>query len=73
MLDITQYLIANPLIALGLGILVALCVYNLLRREMKVAIGMWLAILAVLFYVHVQAAARYADEQDLVQPPALSQ
>jgi hypothetical protein len=73
MLDITQYLIANPLVGIGLGILVLLCIYNVLRRQMRVAVGIWLVVLAVLFYVHRQAAQAYADmpDTDLVQPPGV--
>jgi hypothetical protein len=40
---------------------------------MRVAVGIWLVVLAVLFYVHRQAAQAYADmpDTDLVQPPGV--
>ena len=55
MLPITYFLIANPFIALGLIILIALCVYNVFRRQLRIAIGLWALIIVVLFYIHLQA------------------
>lgn len=55
MLPITYYLIGNPFIALGLAILVLVCIYNILRRQVRVAAGLWLLIIVVLLYSYVQA------------------
>lgn len=76
MLPITLYLIDNPMVAVGLVILIALCIVNVLRRQARVAMGAWLLVLVVLFYIHTQAK-RPAFEapvlpanamEDLVQP-----
>ena len=68
---ITLYLIANPLIGLGLGLLALLCAYNALRRQGRIAMGMWLAVVVVLFYVYVQVSGEAAemDDSELVAPP----
>jgi len=68
---ITLYLIANPLIGIGLGLLVLLCTYNALRRQGRIAMGMWLAVVVVLFYVYVQVSGEAAemDDSELVAPP----
>ena len=54
--SITYYLIANPLIALGLGLLVLTCIYSVVRRQIRSAMGLWFLIIIVLFYIHVQLA-----------------
>ena len=72
MLSITNFLIANPMVAMGLIILVALCIYNVLRRQARVAMGSWLLILVVLFYIYSQTSrpgAEIADESDEVELP----
>jgi hypothetical protein len=61
MLSITLYLIANPMIALGLIILVVLGIYNVLRRQASMAMGSWLLILVVLFYIYSQTSRPGAD------------
>ena len=68
---ITLYLIANPLIGIGLGLLVLLSSYNALRRQGRIAMGMWLAVVVVLFYVYVQVSGEAAemDDSELVAPP----
>ena len=60
MLSITYYLMGNPLIAAGLVILVLLCIYNILRRQVRVASGLWLVIVVVLLYVYVQATSEWS-------------
>ena len=75
MRDVTLYLIANPLIAIGTALLGLLFVYNMMRRQVRIAVGMWLAIVAVLFYVLVQVSAE-TDElssSDMVAPPGAQQ
>ena len=69
--EFTLYLIANPLIGIGLGMLGLLCVYNILRRQGRVAMGLWLLIVVVLFYVYVQISGEAAEMNDseLVAPP----
>ena len=62
MLPITYFLIANPFIALGLIILIALCIYNVFRRQVRVALGLWALIIVVLFYIHIQAGQGMEDE-----------
>ena len=66
MLPITYYLIANPLIACGLAILVVLCIANVLRRRVRIAIGLWLVILVTLVYVYMQAAIEQRELPDTV-------
>ena len=66
MLPITYYLIANPLIAIGLAILVVLCIANVLRRRVRTALGLWLVILATLVYVYMQAAIEQRERPDTV-------
>jgi hypothetical protein len=69
--DVTLYLIANPLIAIGVGLLALLTVYNVLRGQVRVAMGMWLTLMASLFYVWVQISAQdLPSDDELVQPPA---
>lgn len=72
--DVTLYLIANPLIGIGLGLLVLLCGYNLLRRQTRIAMGLWLIIVAVAFYVYVQVLNESAelDKTEMVTPPVTS-
>ena len=65
MLQITLYLIENTLVAMGLAILVALCIYNVLRRQVRVALAAWLLILVVLFYIHSQVGLPMEYEADL--------
>ena len=67
MLPITNYLIVNPMIAMGLIILVLLCIYNVFRRQVRVAMGAWMLILVVLFYVHTQTRSG-ADGPDDFDP-----
>ncbi len=69
--EFTLYMIANPLIGIGLGMLGLLCVYNILRRQGRVAMGLWLLIVVVLFYVYVQISGEAAEMNDseLVAPP----
>ena len=69
--EFTLYMIANPLLGIGLGMLGLLCVYNILRRQGRVAMGMWLLIIVVLFYVYVQISGEAAEMNDseLVAPP----
>ena len=55
MLPITTYLLGNPLVAIGLGILVLLCIYNVLRKQVRVAMGLWLLVFVVLFYIYRQS------------------
>ena len=64
MLSLTNYLIANPMIAMGLVILILLCIYNVLRRQARVAMGSWLLILVVLFYIYSQTSRPGADGAD---------
>lgn len=69
--DVTLFLIANPLIAIGVGLLALLTIYNVLRRQVRVAMGMWLTLMASLFYIWVQIGAQNLPSDDeLVQPPA---
>jgi|TARA_B100001964_G_C13750735_1_gene387369 lipopolysaccharide export LptBFGC system permease protein LptF len=73
--DVTLYLIANPLIAIGTALLGLLFVYNMMRRQVRIAVGMWLAIVAVLFYVLVQVSAETDELSDIemVAPPGAQQ
>ena len=71
----TQFLIANPYIAIGLAILVALLVHNLLRRQVRTALTLWLITMVVLIYVWLQVT-RGDDpigDTELVQPPPAMQ
>ena len=72
---VTLYLIANPLIAIGTALLGLLFVYNMMRRQVRIAVGMWLAIVAVLFYVFVQVSAEPDELGDIemVAPPGAQQ
>ncbi|MBT3342737.1 MAG: hypothetical protein HN712_10780 [Gemmatimonadetes bacterium] len=54
MLDLTNYLIANPLVAAGLGILALLVLHNLRRGQPRIAIGMALLIFVTVFYISRQ-------------------
>jgi hypothetical protein len=67
MLAITYYLIANPLIAIGLAILIVLCIYNIFRRQVRVAVGMWFLVIVVLLYAYRQTAA----DRELPPPPQI--
>ena len=67
MLSITMYLMSHPLVAIGLGILVLLCIYNVLRRQVRVAMGLWLLMLVVLFYIYMQAADLHPDTAEAVE------
>lgn len=71
MYDVTLYLMANPLIATGLGLLALLTIYNVLRGQTRVALGMWLVFVAALFYVWVQVSSdrEGIDDAELVEPP----
>ena len=75
MRDVTLYLIANPLIAIGTALLGLLFVYNMMRRQVRIAVGMWLAIVAVLYYVLVQVSAETDELSDIemVAPPGAQQ
>lgn len=77
---IERFLAANPLVAVGLGILAVLCVHNLLRRQVRVAVSLWLLIVVTLFFISRQPVRRDAppplppDDLDvpageLVRPP----
>lgn len=69
MLTITYYMIANPLIALGLAILIVLFLYNTLRRQARIALGLWLLMVVVFVYIYVQSsdqARRWAEEASAV-------
>lgn len=73
MLAITYYLIGNPLVALGLALLILLCFYNVLRRQTRTAFSLWLVIVVVFIYVYVQAAEqarRYAPQDRTSTAPA---
>jgi hypothetical protein len=69
--EFTLYLIANPLIGIGLVLLGLLCLYNIVRRQGRVAMGMWMLMVVVLFYVYVQVSAESAElnDSELVAPP----
>ena len=69
--EFTLYLIANPLIGIGLVLLGLLCLYNIVRRQGRVAMGMWMLMVVVLFYVYVQVSAESAElnDSELVDPP----
>jgi len=56
MVAITYFLIGNPLVALGLAILILLCIYNVLRRQVRTAMGLWLLIIVVFVYVYAHSA-----------------
>ena len=64
MLPITYYLMANPFVALGLALLILLCIYNIFRRQVRAALGLWLLVIIVLFYVKVQVT-----DDELEGPP----
>ena len=68
--EFTLYLIANPLIGIGLVLLGLLCLYNIVRRQGRVAMGMWMLMVVVLFYVYVQVSAESAElnDSELVAP-----
>jgi len=55
MLLIAYYLMDHPLVAVGLGILFLVCIHNILRRQVRIAAGLWVLILVVLMYTYVQA------------------
>ncbi|MDA0335619.1 MAG: hypothetical protein O2782_10670 [bacterium] len=70
--NVILYLIANPFLGLGLSLMVLLCVYNALLRRTRVAMGMWLVAVVVMFYVYVQVSAQNSemDAVDLAAPPS---
>jgi len=51
---ITYYLIGHPLIALGLAMLVILCVVSVLRRQVRTAIALWALVFMTFLYVYLQ-------------------
>jgi hypothetical protein len=71
MQNVVLYLIANPFIGVGLALLVLLCAYNLFRRKPRVAMGLWLVTVVVMFYVYVQVTAENDELNaiDLAAPP----
>ena len=72
--SITYYLIGNPLVALGLALLILLCIYNVFRRQTRVAMGLWFLITIVLFYVHAQVAdERLPEDAEELPVPELSE
>ncbi|MFH1566674.1 MAG: hypothetical protein ABIL09_01650 [Gemmatimonadota bacterium] len=70
MLAITYFLIAHPLVAVGLAILVLLCVYNVLRRQARTALGLWLLAVVVLVYIYAKAAAGIVEPPPSTRTPA---
>ena len=64
MLPVTYYLMANPLVGVGFALLILLCVYNVFRRQVRIALGLWLLIIIVLFYIKLQVG-----EDDIDGPP----
>lgn len=66
MLDLTHYLIANPMVAAGFAILAWLVVHNLLRGQPRIALGMALLICVTAFYISRQILANPEN-----QPPGL--
>jgi hypothetical protein len=71
MRDVIFYMIANPFIGIGLALLALLTMYNVIRRQTRLAMGMWLLMVAVLFYVWVQVSSEAAEfnEIELAAPP----
>ena len=69
--NVILYLIANPFLGVGLSLMVLLCVYNALLRRSRVALGLWLVAVVVMFYVYVQVSAENSDMNavDLAAPP----
>ncbi len=67
MLELTNYLIANPLVAVGLAILVWLILHNLRRGQPRIAVGMGMIVCVTLFYIFRQMAADAAAEAELLQ------
>lgn len=69
----TQFLIANPYIAIGLAILVALLVHNLLRRQVRTALTLWLIIAVVVLYAWLQVRVDdpIGDTEPVQPPPAV--
>ena len=75
MLLIAYYLMGHPLVAVGLGILFLVCIHNILRRQVRIAAGLWVLIIVVLLYIYVQAIgepsgtpAETAGEEPSSQP-----
>jgi len=54
---ITSYLIGHPLVAVGLAMLVILCVVSVLRKQVRTAIAMWALVLMTFFYLYLQTRA----------------
>ena len=79
MLDLTNYLIANPLVAVGLGILALLVLHNLRRGQPRIAVSMVMLICVTVFYIFRQMVADAEAEavlweqtsEAIAAPPAL--
>jgi hypothetical protein len=72
--DVILYLIANPFLGIGLVLLGLLCVYNALRRQSRVAMGMWLVMVVVMFYVYVHVTSETAEFNavEMAPPPKVA-
>ena len=57
MFPITSYLIGHPLDAVGLAMLVILCVISVLRKQIRTAIAMWALVLMTFLYLYLQTRA----------------
>ena len=57
MFPITYYLIGHPLVALGLSMLILLCVVSVLRKQVRAAIALWALVLMTFLYVYLQTKA----------------
>jgi hypothetical protein len=75
MRDVILYLITNPFLGVGLVLLALLIMYNVIRRQTRIAMGMWLLMVAVLFYIWVQVSNE-TDEFNKIElaapPPGVS-
>ena len=79
MLDLTNYLIANPLVAVGLGILALLVLHNLRRGQPRIAVSMVMLICVTGFYIFRQMVVDAEGEavlweqtsEAIAAPPAL--
>jgi hypothetical protein len=79
MLDLTNYLIANPLVAVGLGILALLVLHNLRRGQPRIAVSMVMLICVTGFYIFRQMVVDAEAEavlweqtsEAIAAPPAL--
>lgn len=71
MRDVILYLITNPFLGVGLVLLALLIMYNVIRRQTRIAMGMWLLMVAVLFYIWVQVSNEMAEfnKIELAAPP----